>query len=197
MKAMDEVTAPVIATTLVLVAVFIPVAIMGGITGSLYQQFAITVAVSVVFSSINALTLSPALCALLLRKQKPMRGPLGAFFKLFNKLFDKSTHAYVGLTKVLARRLSIGVVFILILTGALGYLGNLIPGGFMPEEDMGYLMVNIQLPDAASLQRCDVVSKKVEEIIRQYPEVEFVTTAAGFSLLSGSMSSNSGFIFVS
>ena len=197
MKAMDEVTAPVIATTLVLVAVFIPVAIMGGITGSLYQQFAITVAVSVVFSSINALTLSPALCALLLRKQKPMRGPLGAFFKLFNKLFDKSTHAYVGLTKVLARRLSIGVVFILILTGALGYLGNLIPGGFMPEEDMGYLMVNIQLPDAASLQRCDAVSKKVEKIIRQYPEVEFITTAAGFSLLSNSMSSNSGFIFVS
>jgi HAE1 family hydrophobic/amphiphilic exporter-1 len=124
MKAMDEVTAPVIATTLVLVAVFIPVAIMGGITGSLYQQFAITVAVSVVFSSINALTLSPALCALLLRKQKPMRGPLGAFFKLFNKLFDKSTNAYVGLTKVLARRLSIGVIFILILTGALGYLGK-------------------------------------------------------------------------
>jgi len=197
MKAMDEVTAPVIATTLVLVAVFIPVAIMGGITGSLYQQFAITVAVSVVFSSINALTLSPALCALLLRKQKPMRGPLGAFFKLFNKLFDKSTHAYVGLTKVLARRLSIGVVFILILTGALGYLGNLIPGGFMPEEDMGYLMVNIQLPDAASLQRCDVVAKKVEKIIKQYPEVEFITTAAGFSLLSNSMSSNSGFIFVS
>jgi len=197
MKAMDEVTAPVIATTLVLVAVFIPVAIMGGITGSLYQQFAITVAVSVVFSSINALTLSPALCALLLRKQKPMRGPLGAFFKLFNKLFDKTTHAYVGLTKVLARRLSIGVVFILILTGALGYLGNLIPGGFMPEEDMGYLMVNIQLPDAASLQRCDVVAKKVEKIIKQYPEVEFITTAAGFSLLSNSMSSNSGFIFVS
>jgi len=197
MKAMDEVTAPVIATTLVLVAVFIPVAIMGGITGSLYQQFAITVAVSVLFSSVNALTLSPALCALLLRKQKPMRGPLGAFFRLFNKVFEKSTNAYVGFTKVLARRMSIGVIFILILTGALGYLGKLIPGGFMPEEDMGYLMVNIQLPDAASLQRCDAVSRKVEEIIKQYPEVEFITTAAGFSLLSGSMSSNSGFIFVS
>ena len=197
MKAMEEVTAPVIATTLVLVAVFIPVAVMGGITGSLYQQFAITVAVSVVFSSINALTLSPALCALLLRKQKAMRGPLGAFFRLFNKVFDKSTNAYVGFTKVVARKMTIGVVFILILTAALGYLGRLIPGGFMPEEDMGYLMVNIQLPDAASLQRCDGVAKKVEEIIRKYPEVEFITTAAGFSLLSGSMSPNSGFIFVS
>ena len=197
MKAMEEVTAPVIATTLVLVAVFIPVAVMGGITGSLYQQFAITVAVSVVFSSINALTLSPALCALLLRKQKPMRGPLGAFFRVFNKVFDKSTNAYVGFTKIVARKMTIGVVFILILTGALGFLGKLIPGGFMPEEDMGYLMVNIQLPDAASLQRCDVVAKKVEKIIKKYPEVEFITTAAGFSLLSGSMTPNSGFIFVS
>ncbi|MEA2039838.1 MAG: efflux RND transporter permease subunit, partial [Thermodesulfobacteriota bacterium] len=196
-KAMDEVTAPVIATTLVLVAVFIPVAVMGGITGSLYQQFAITVAVSVLFSSVNALTLSPALCALLLRKQKPMRGPLGAFFRLFNKVFEKSTNAYVGFTRIIARRISIGLVFILILTVAMGFLGKLIPGGFMPEEDMGYLMVNIQLPDAASLQRSDAVSRKVEEIIRKYDEVEFITTATGYSMLSGSMSSNSGFIFVS
>jgi len=197
MKAMDEVTAPVIATTLVLVAVFIPVAVMGGITGSLYQQFAITVAVSVVFSSVNALTLSPALCALLLRKRKPMRGPLGAFFRLFNKVFDKSTNAYVGFTKIVARKITIGMVFILIITVGMGFLGKMIPGGFMPEEDMGYLMVNIQLPDAASLQRTDAVSRKVEEIIKSQPEVEFITTAAGFSLLSNSMNSNSGFIFVS
>ena len=197
MKAMDEVTAPVIATTLVLVAVFIPVAVMGGITGSLYQQFAITVAVSVLFSSVNALTLSPALCALLLRKQKPMRGPLGAFFRLFNKVFDKSTNAYVGFTKIIARKMYVGMVFIVILSVAMGFLGKMIPGGFMPEEDMGYLMVNIQLPDAASLQRTDAVSRKVEEIIKNQPEVEFITTAAGFSLLSNSMSSNSGFIFVS
>jgi HAE1 family hydrophobic/amphiphilic exporter-1 len=196
-KAMDEVTAPVIATTLVLVAVFIPVAVMGGITGSLYQQFAITVAVSVLFSSVNALTLSPALCALLLRKKKPVRGPLGAFFKLFNKVFDKSTNAYIGFTRVVARKISIGVIFIIILAVAMGFLGKQIPGGFMPEEDMGYLMVNLQLPDAASLQRTDAISKKVEKIIRKHKEVEFITTAAGFSLLSNSMSSNSGFIFVS
>jgi HAE1 family hydrophobic/amphiphilic exporter-1 len=197
MHAMSEVTAPVIATTLVLVAVFIPVAAMGGITGSLYKQFAITVAVSVVFSSLNALTLSPALCGLLLRKQKPYRGPLGWFFGVFNKIFDRATDGYTGFTRIVARKITIGVIIILVLVVGLGFLGKMIPGGFMPEEDMGYLMVNIQLPDAASLQRSDVVSRKVEEIIAKYEEVEFITTAAGYSLLSNSMSSNAGFIFVS
>ncbi|MDL1976851.1 MAG: efflux RND transporter permease subunit [Deltaproteobacteria bacterium] len=195
--AMNQVTAPVIATTLVLVAVFIPVAAMGGITGSLYQQFAITVAVSVVFSSFNALTLSPALCSLLLRKQKPYRGPLGLFFSKFNNLFDKSTDAYMGFTRIVARKITIGLIFIVVLSVAMGLLGKLVPGGFMPEEDMGYLMINIQLPDAASLQRSDAVAKKVEKIVEKYDEVEFVTTAAGYSMLSGSMSSNSAFIFVS
>ena len=195
--AMNEVTAPVIATTLVLVAVFIPVAVMGGITGRLYQQFAITVAVSVVFSSINALTLSPALCALLLRKQKPYGGPLGIFFRLFNTVFDKSTDAYMGVTRIVAGKIVRGLIFILVVTVGIGFLGKKVPGGFMPEEDMGYLLVNIQLPDAASLQRSDVVAKKVESIIRKYNEVEYVTAATGFSLLSGSMSSNAAFVFVS
>ena len=195
--AMSEVTAPIIATTLVLVAVFIPVAAMGGITGSLYQQFAITVAVSVVFSSVNALTLSPALCSLLLRKQKPYRGPLGIFFRAFNKVFDKSTNAYMGFTRIMARKITMGLIFIVILSIAMGLLGKRIPGGFMPEEDMGYLLVNIQLPDAASLQRSDAVARKVEKIIEKYDEVEFITTATGYSLLAGSMTSNSGFIFLS
>ena len=194
--AMKVVTSPVVATTLVLVAVFIPVAVMGGITGRLYQQFAITVAVSVVFSSINALTLSPALCSLLLRKQKPVRGPLGAFFKLFNKVFEKSTSLYQSFTRIVARRIAIGIVFILVLAIGMGILGKMVPGGFMPGEDMGYLMVNLQLPDAASLQRSDAVAEKVEKIIKKYDEVEFITTATGFSLLSGSMSSNAGFVFV-
>jgi len=170
---------------------------MGGITGSLYQQFAITVAVSVVFSSVNALSLSPALCSLLLRKQKPYRGPLGLFFRLFNKVFDKSTNAYMGFTRIVARKITIGLIFIVVLSVAMGLLGKRVPAGFMPEEDMGYLLVNIQLPDAASLQRSDAVAKKVEKIIEKYEEVEFVTTAAGFSLLSGSLSTNAGFIFVS
>lgn len=195
--AMKEVTAPVIATTLVMVAIFIPVAVMGGITGRLYQQFAITVAVSVVFSSINALSLSPALCGLLLRKQKPMRGPLGAFFRVFNKVFDKTTEVYTGFTRIVASRIAIGIVFMLLLTGGLVYLGKVLPGGFMPSEDMGYLLVNVQLPDAASLQRSDAVVKKVEEIIGRHEEVEFVTAATGFSLISASMSSNAGFVFVS
>ena len=195
--AMKEVTAPVIATTLVLVAVFIPVAVMGGITGRLYQQFAITVAVSVCFSSLNALTLSPALCGILLRKQQPIGGPLGAFFRLFNRVFDKSTEGYTTLVRFMTRRIAIGLIFILVLTGGLGVLGKLLPGGFMPSEDMGYLMVNVQLPDAASLQRSDAVVKKVEQIIGRHPEVEYVTAATGFSLISGSMSSNAGFVFVS
>ena len=194
--AMKEVTAPVIATTLVMVAIFIPVAVMGGITGRLYQQFAITVAVSVVFSSLNALTLSPALCGLLLRKQQPMRGPLGAFFRLFNKAFDKSTEAYTGLTRIVTRRIAMGLVFMAVLTGGLVFLGKLIPGGFMPSEDMGYLMANIQLPDAASMQRANAVTEKVEQIIKKHEEVEYVTSVTGFSLISNSYSPNSGFVFV-
>ena len=196
-KAMKEVTAPVIATTLVLVAVFIPVSVMGGITGSLYKQFAITVAVSVVFSSINALTLSPALCSLLLRKQKPYRGLMGKFFSGFNKAFDRSTEAYMSFTCIVTRKITRGLIFIIIVTACLGLLGKMIPGGFMPEEDMGYLMVNIQLPDAASLQRANAVSEKVEKIIQKYDEVEFATAAAGYSLLSGTFTSNAGMIFVS
>ena len=196
-KAMSEVTAPVIATTLVLVAVFIPVAAMGGITGSLYQQFAITVAVSVVFSSINALTLSPALCSMLLRKREPSKGILGRFFGKFNDGFDNLTEKYVSLTTKATGSIKRGIVFLLIVVVGLVGLGKLVPGGFMPEEDMGYLFVNIQLPDAASLQRADVVTKKVENIIAQFDQVEYVTSATGFSLLSGSFSSNSAFIFVS
>ena len=196
-KAMEEVTAPVIATTLVLIAVFIPVAAMGGITGRLYQQFAITVAVSVAFSSINALTLSPALCGLLLRKQKPYRGPLGWFFLLFNKTFDVTTNVYMLFTRMLARKIIIGVIIVIGLSVAMGMVGKRIPGGFMPEEDMGYLYVNIQLPDAASLQRTDAVSKKLEKMIARHDEVAFVTAAVGYSLLSNAMIPNSGFLFIS
>ncbi|MFA9419850.1 MAG: efflux RND transporter permease subunit [Gammaproteobacteria bacterium] len=195
--AMQEVTAPIIATTLVLVAVFIPVAVMEGITGSLYKQFAITVVVSVLFSSVNALSLSPALCGLLLRKKKPVGGPLGVFFKGFNFVFDKTTVGYTRVTHLVARKIFIGLVFMLVLTGGIGFFGKLLPSGFMPSEDMGYLMVNAQLPDAASLQRSDEVIKKVEEIVRRHDEVEFITSATGFSMISGSYSSNSGFLFVS
>jgi HAE1 family hydrophobic/amphiphilic exporter-1 len=196
-RAMEEVTAPVIATTLVLVAVFVPVAVMGGITGRLYQQFAITIVVSVLFSSINALTLSPALCSLLLKHPKPYRGPLGWFFSLFNKAFDLSTKAYLSVAHMVARKIFLGIIIIIAITAGTGMVGKMVPGGFMPAEDMGYLFVNIQLPDAASLQRSDLVAKKVEKIIKKYEEVEFITTATGYSMLSGSMGSNAAFLFLS
>jgi HAE1 family hydrophobic/amphiphilic exporter-1 len=195
-KAMSEVTAPIIATTLVLVAVFIPVAVMAGITGRLYQQFAITVAVSVVFSSINALTLSPALCSMLLRKREPSKGVLGRFFDRFNEGFDRLTNKYVNLTRVATVKIKRGLLFLGIFVIGIIFLAKLIPGGFMPNEDMGYLYVNIQLPDAASLQRSNEVTKKVENIIEQFDQVKFVTSAAGYSIFSGSYTTNAALLFV-
>jgi hydrophobic/amphiphilic exporter-1 (mainly G- bacteria), HAE1 family len=197
LDAMSKVTAPVIATTLVLIAVFIPVAAMAGITGILYQQFAITIVVSVIVSSINALSLSPALCALLLKKPKPYKGPLGWFFGKFNKGMDKSTDSYMSFTNIVTRKLKRGVVFVVVITIFAGITGKLVPGGFIPEEDMGYFFVNIQLPNASSLQRTNEIAKQCEDILMNNPDVEYVTTAAGFSmLLSGALLSNTGFIFV-
>jgi HAE1 family hydrophobic/amphiphilic exporter-1 len=196
LDAMRKVTAPVIATTLVLVAVFIPVAGMAGITGRLYQQFAITIVVSVLVSSVNALTLSPALASILLKQPKAYKGPLGWFFGKFNIWMGKSTDGYMKITNILARKLKRGIVFIIILTAAAGFFGKLVPGGFIPAEDMGYFFVNMQLPDAASLQRSDVVSKKIESILNEFPEIEYITNATGFSMLSGSMATNTGFMFV-
>ena len=194
--AMEKVTAPVIATTLVLVAVFIPVAGMAGITGLLYQQFAITIVVSVLVSSLNALTLSPALCSLLLKEPKPYKGPLGWFFKKFNKGMDKTTDSYMSFTNIVGRKLKRSVIFIVLMTVGAGIFGSLVPGGFIPEEDMGYFFVNVQLPNAASIQRSDVVTKDIEKILLEIPEVEYVTTATGYSILSGAMVSNTGFLFI-
>ncbi|MGB5323291.1 efflux RND transporter permease subunit, partial [Lutimonas sp.] len=196
LDAMAKVTAPVIATTLVLVAVFIPVAGMAGITGLLYQQFAITIVVSVLVSSVNALTLSPALCSLLLKEPKPYTGALGWFFEKFNKGMDKSTDAYMSMTNIIGRKIKRSVIFILLMTVGAGVFGSLVPGGFIPEEDMGYFYVNIQLPNAASLQRTAVISNEIEEIMMEYPEVEFVLNATGYSMLSGSNVPNNGFMFV-
>lgn len=196
-KAMREVTAPIVATTLVLVAVFVPVAAMGGITGRLYQQFAITVAVSVIFSAVNALTLSPALCALLLRKPKPYKGLVGKFFAGFNRVFDKTSDSYTIFAGHFARKMKRGAIYILIMVVALVFVGRGVPGGFIPEEDQGYFLVNIQLPNAASLQRSDVVTREIEEILMQFEETQYVTSAAGYSLLSGALSTNTAFMFVS
>ncbi len=197
LDAMAKVTAPIIATTLVLVAVFIPVAGMAGITGLLYQQFAITIVVSVLVSSVNALTLSPALCSLLLKEPKPYKGSLGWFFGKFNKGMDKTTDSYMSFTNIVSRKLKRSVIFIIMMTIGAGIFGNLVPGGFIPEEDMGYCFVNVQLPNAASIQRSDVITKDIEKILLEIPEVEYVTTATGFSILSGAMISNTGFLFIS
>jgi len=197
LDAMSKVTAPIIATTFVMVAVFIPVAAMGGITGLLYQQFAITIAVSVVVSSINALSLSPALCSLLLKEPKPYKGPLGWFFGKFNKGMDKTTDSYMSFANIVTRKIKRGVIFILIMVVGAGLFGKMVPGGFIPEEDMGYFFVNVQLPNAASIQRSDVVTKEIENILNEIPEIEYITTATGFSILSGAMTSNTGFLFVS
>ena len=197
LDAMAKVTAPIIATTLVLVAVFIPVASMVGITGLLYQQFALTIVVSVLVSSVNALTLSPALCSLLLKEPKKYSGPLGWFFGKFNKGMEKTTDSYMSMTGIIGRKAKRGMVFILIMTLGAGIFGSLVPGGFIPEEDMGYFFVNVQLPNAASIQRSDVVTKQIEEILMEFDEVEYVTTATGYSMLSGAMTSNSGMLFVS
>lgn len=194
--AMKEVTAPVIATTLVLVAVFIPVASMAGITGRLYQQFAITLAVSVCFSSLNALTLTPAMCSILLREPTPIKGPLGWFFGKFNKGFDKTTEGYMSFTNVVSRKLKFGVIFIGIIVGGIVFVGGKLPGGFIPEEDQGYLFANIMLPEAASLQRSHKLTNAVEQILLETEGVEHTTSIAGFNLLTGAYSTNNGFIFI-
>ncbi|MDH3978350.1 MAG: efflux RND transporter permease subunit, partial [Gammaproteobacteria bacterium] len=197
-SAMKEVSGPIVATSLSLIAVFVPVAAMGGITGSLYQQFAITIAISVAISSINALTLSPALSALLLRPPSETKGGfLQPFYDRFNRVFQIATDRYMGIAGFFSQRIRLSLICLIALTVGLLGLFQLVPAGFVPEEDQGYLLVNIQLPDAASLQRTDRVTKKIEGILKETPGIEFVTSLAGYSLLTSSFAPNTGFIFVS
>ncbi|MDH3321463.1 MAG: efflux RND transporter permease subunit [Flavobacteriaceae bacterium] len=195
--AMKKVTGPVIATTLILVAIFIPVAGMVGITGKLYQQFAITIALSVIVSSINALSLSPALCSLMLKEPKPYKGILGKIFGGFNRVMDKTTDSYVGVASVLTGKIKRGFIFIIFVSLLAVFFGKKVPGGFIPEEDMGYFFVNVQLPPAASLQRTDEIAKQIEELLLKHEEVEYVTNIVGYSLLSNSLIPNNAFMFVS
>jgi len=196
-EAMKMVTGPVVATTLVMIAVFIPVASIAGITGRLYQQFAITIAVSVVFSSINALTLSPALSSLLLRHPKPVKGIAGKFFGGFNRYFDKTNEKYTSFSHIIARKTGRGMLFILLIFILSGFFGKILPGGFIPEEDMGYFFINAQLPEAASLLRSDNVALKIEEILKEDESLDYYTCVTGYSMLTGGYSTNSVFIFVS
>jgi HAE1 family hydrophobic/amphiphilic exporter-1 len=195
-KAMKEVTEPVIGITLVLAGVFVPVAMIAGITGLLYQQFAITIAISVLFSAINALTLTPALCALMLKPHQESKGWLGKFFKGFNKWFDKVTGKYEGVAGVMIRKTTRSLILIGVMVGFILFMGKTIPTGFVPEEDMGYFMVNVQLPDAASLERTEEVSRKVEQLLSKVEGVEYVTVVTGYSLLTGANNVSNAFLFI-
>jgi HAE1 family hydrophobic/amphiphilic exporter-1 len=197
LKAMEEVTAPVIGIALDLSAVFIPVAFMGGIQGRMNMQFAITIAVSVLISAFNALTLSPALSALILKPKKKARGPLGKFFDWFNRVFNKATGGYVSLSHHLIRKALVSVAILIGFVLLSGLLGKRLPAGFLPDEDQGYFFVNVQLPDASSLQRTDALCQKVDKILMDTKGVRYVTTIAGYSLLSGASAPYTGFYFVS
>jgi hydrophobic/amphiphilic exporter-1 (mainly G- bacteria), HAE1 family len=196
LKAMEEVTGPVVATTLVLAAVFVPTIFIPGITGRLYQQFAITIAVSVIISSFNALTLTPALSAMLLRPKKDSRGLLSRFYRWFNEVFSRTTNGYVRWCGTFIRKAGMSLLFLALVAGLAGLLGGRLPGGFLPEEDQGYMYAGVQLPDASSLQRTSEVCRQIEEIMVKTPGVEYVTSVIGYSMLSGVTNTYSGFFFV-
>jgi HAE1 family hydrophobic/amphiphilic exporter-1 len=195
-KAMEEVTTPVIGIALVLSSVFIPMAFMGGIKGLLNQQFAITIAISVLISAFNALTLSPALSALLLRPRKQSKGLVGRFFAGFNRWFGKMTGGYVNWSHVLVRRWGIALILLLGISVIAVSMGKRLPTSFLPEEDQGYAFLQIQLPDAASLQRTDAVMRKVDDILAHTHGVQGYDAIVGFSLLSNTSASYTGFYFV-
>jgi len=190
---MREVGGAIIATTLVLLAVFIPVAMLPGITGEMYRQFAVTICVAVVFSSINALTLSPALCGLLL---KPGEKHDARWYRVFLSGFERLTAGYDRGVQWILRRLLLVAVIFLAWMGALGLGVFSTPTGFVPDEDKGLLLVNVQLPDASSLTRTKDAVDKVTRILANDPAVESVTGITGYSILSGAMASNGGTLFV-
>ncbi len=195
-EAMREVSAPILATSLSLIAVFVPVATMGGITGQLYKQFAITIAISVAISSINALTLSPALAATLLKPPGEQKSTFDRFFRAFNRRFEQATDRFMVYTDFFTRRILRAGVLLGVMVLALLLLFRTVPGGFVPEEDQGYVLAALQLPDAASLERTGQVMADVEKILAEFDAIESYTTISGFSMLTGTSQSNAGFVFL-
>ena len=190
--AMRKVSSPIIATTVVLLAVFIPVSFTSGITGLLFRQFSITIATAIVFSAFNALTLSPALCSMLLRPHK--RSESG-FFASFNRWFDRQMERYNNFTTTIVKHATRTAVFIMV-TLCLTFVGwKMLPSGFLPDEDQGYLMVFVGTPDASSLQTTMRAMRHVEQVVASRPEVKFTSLAAGFNMMAGISSTNSGIIF--
>jgi HAE1 family hydrophobic/amphiphilic exporter-1 len=195
-KAMEEVSGPVIGIALILAAVFIPAGFMTGITGSLYHQFAITIAISVLISAFNALTLSPALCAMLLRPKTPSSGPLGRFFASFNRFFERVTGGYVNISHGAIRR-SFRTMLVLAGITVIGLgLARARPTTIVPDEDQGYFFMQVSLPDAASLQRTDAVARQIESVLASMEQIESYSTIVGYSMLTGISSTYSGFYFV-
>src|SRR5262245_48498063 len=194
--AMKEVSGPVVAIGLVLCAVFVPVAFMGGVTGQLYSQFALTIAVAVVFWVINALTLSPALSALLLKKPTPGRGPIAKFFKWFNKSFDWLSTRYGGIVGGLARKAARSMILLVAVVVGIWLIGKFVPGGFIPDEDKGYLFVSVELPEGASLQRTDEVLKQVEAIVGSTEGVRSAVGVVGMNILNSLNFPNAALMFV-
>ncbi|HEY1788174.1 MAG TPA: multidrug efflux RND transporter permease subunit [Verrucomicrobiae bacterium] len=196
LQGMKEVTSPVIAIAIILTAVFIPTAFIPGITGRLYQQFAVTIAVSVLLSAFNALTLSPAMAALLLRPKKKGSGPLQSFYGWFNKWFGRATDGYVGVCKILIHKSSIALLLLAGLTVLAGITGKRIPMSFLPDEDQGYIYAGVQLPNASSAQRTDDIMRQCEVVLKNTPGIKYYSTVVGYSMLSGVQNTYSGFFFI-
>ena len=194
--AMQQVTGPLVATALILSAVFIPTIFIPGISGGLYQQFALTISISVIISTFNALSLSPALSAMLLRPRAEVKGPLGAFYRGFNRVFDAGRNGYLGACGFLLRKSFVAAFLLLGMVALSGFFGSKLPGSFVPEEDDGYLYAFSQLPNASSLQRTDQLVRQVSAAIGKIPGVEHVTSVVGFNLLSGVQTTYSAFYFI-
>ena len=193
LEAMRNVASPIVATTVVLLAVFVPVSFTGGITGRLFQQFSVTIAVSVVISAFNALTLSPALCALLLRHREPSQK---GFFAAFNRWFARQMDRYTAFTPTLMRPVARTGIFVAVVLGVIFVVWRKLPAGFLPEEDQGYVMVMVSTPEASSLQVTRQAMADADAVIRTLPEVASTSFAAGFNMMAGIASTSSGIIFV-
>ncbi|MGH9462363.1 MAG: efflux RND transporter permease subunit, partial [Vicinamibacteria bacterium] len=195
-QAMKEVSAPVVGIALILSAVFIPVAFIPGLTGRMYQQFALTIAISVLLSAFSALSLSPALSAMLLRPAKPMKGPLGWFFGKFNRLFERTTNGYVHGARLLVRKSILTIAIVAVVAVGAGLFGGALPAGFIPEEDQGILGINVTLPAGSSLERTSAVLAQVEEIVEQTEGVESYQTIGGYGMVTSTYQPNFGTLFV-
>jgi hydrophobic/amphiphilic exporter-1 (mainly G- bacteria), HAE1 family len=196
LKAMEEISGPVIGIALVLSAVFVPTVFIPGITGRLYQQFAVTIAISVILSAFNALTLSPALAAMLLKPKRESHGPLQRFFDGFNRAFGRATNGYLRWSGALIRKGALTVALLVVAGAGAAFFSGKVPSSFLPGEDQGYLFMHLQLPNASSLERTEAASEKIERILAKTPGVKYTTRVAGFSLLSFVSTSYSGFFFV-